>query len=101
MWPYWARGARRAAGAAGGAAAPAAAGRARVPAAAAAASPAGGAGPGAAGETGSYWARKLRPPPGDHFRDQTGKGHQEHKILALQDTMFNHLLENTLVVSDS
>lgn len=90
------RAAQRVAGAAGGAAAPAAAGRAPAPAAAAAAAPVVAvAAPVAAVGTGSCWARKLRLPLKDRFRDQTGRDHQGHNSLALQNRTFHLRLENT------
>lgn len=39
----------------------------------------------------SYLARKLHLLLKDHFHDQTGKDHQVHKILALQNRTFNNL----------
>lgn len=50
--------------------------------------------PGAAEEKESYLARKLHLLLKDHFRDQTGKDHQVHKILALQNRTFRGFLEN-------
>lgn len=41
----------------------------------------------------SYLARKLHLLLKDRFHDQTGKDHQVHKILSLQNKKINYLLK--------